>query len=184
MEVRRALIIMPMLVLGVVVPSTLLAADIPQKQDNGGVRSILQKLDFKRVGFSMQTQPELTQRLRERAIARLKKAGLEPAAIAPNSQIDAVLVLTIDPIPLGKICPGKVLYDTKIQLRDDVIIQRDRDIRVEAITWSFAPGSPSLVGIMPIEKLEADADRYIDQFITSYGLEIPRSEMSRSPIQR
>ena len=161
-------------------PSTVLAAETAEKKDSRGLLSILRKLDFKRVSIHIQTQPELEKRLRARAIARLKKVGLEPVDPSYKGQVEAILVLTIDPIPVSAMCPGKVLYDHKFQLRDDVVLERDRDIRVEAITWSLAPASVSVVDIMPVEKLESDADWYIDRFIASYGLKPPSNEVSPS----
>jgi hypothetical protein len=159
-----------LLVITPVVPIILFAAEDQPKSNDPGRLSILRKLDVRKVGLRIDSQAEVSQRLRARAIARLKKVGLEPASDLPGTPVDAVLVLVVNQIPLGKKCAGKVLYDSKIYLIDDVTIKRDPEIKLEAITWSLAPGHPSVVEAVPIESLEADADRLIDQFIIGYGL--------------
>jgi hypothetical protein len=155
--------------------SNLFAAEVQPTSSDSGLLPILRKLDFRKVGLFVDSQVEFSQRLRAHAIARLKKVGLEPSSDRPGASVDAMLVLVVNPIPLGKTCPGKVLYDRRIYLRDDVTIKRDPEINLDAITWSLAPGHPSVVKTPSIKDLETDADRLIDQFIVGYGL-VPPSE--------
>jgi hypothetical protein len=136
--------------------------------------SILRTLDFTKVGLSVKTQPQFQEALRARALARLQKSGLEPVKLSYKGPVQALLVLTLDPIPGSDGSPDKVLYDKKIELRDDVIIKRDLGLHLEAVTWSFGPSHPQLVPTVALEALLADVDLYIDQFIVSYGLPRPQ----------
>lgn len=153
---------------------TTLAGNALQTREDQGRQSILRKLDFTKSAFRIHTQPGLENRLEKRALARLKRAGLEPVDWKHKGPVEAVLVLTINPIPIDEDCPQKVLYDSKLQLMDDMILKRDPEMELEVITWSYAPGHPSVVDRMSVEKLEAEVDRYINQFIVSYGLVLPR----------
>ena len=72
--------------------------------------------------------------------------------------VQAVLVLTLDPIPLSDGSPEKVLYDKKIELRDDGIIKRDPGLHLVAVNWGFAPSRPQLVPMVAPETLFADVD--------------------------
>lgn len=173
MKLRSILLTAVFPVITIIPPITLSAAEVWPKTGDSGKLSILRKLDFRKVGLFVDSQDDLGQKLRARAIARLKKVGLEPASDRPGTPVDAMLVVVVNPIPLGERCPGKVLYDRRIYLREDVILQRDPGIRMEAITWYLAPGHPSVVKAVAIEDLESDADDLIDQFITSYGLVPP-----------
>lgn len=136
--------------------------------------SILRTLDFTKVGLSVRTQPQLQEALCARALARLQKSGLEPVKSPYKGPAQALLVLTLDPIPVSEGSPNMVLYDKKIELRDDVIIKRDPGLHLEAVTWSFGPSHPQLVPTVSLEALFADVDLYIDQFIVSYGLPRPQ----------
>lgn len=147
-----------------------LAADKQKEATGGGTISILRKLEFSKVGFSVRSQPQYEQALRERALARLKASGLEPVKASYKSPVDASLVLTLNPIPLSDSCPGKVLYDHKLELLDDITLRRDPQIHLERPTWIFGPAVPSVVDAMTTESLLADVDRYIDQFIVSNGI--------------
>src|SRR6186997_2113707 len=122
----------------------LAAGETEAKSKDPGLLPILRNLDFSKVGLIVDSQDEFVERLRKRAIARLKKVGLEPVSDLPGGTVDAMLVLVVNPMPLGKTCPGKVLYDRRIYLSDDVTIKRDPEIKMEAITWSLAPGHPSV----------------------------------------
>jgi hypothetical protein len=146
------------------------ASDSSTQMSSRTYISILRTLDFTKVGLSVKTQPQFQEALRARALARLQKSGLEPVKSSYKGPVQALLVLTLDPIPVSDGSPDKVLYDTKIELRDDVIIKRDPGLHLEAVTWSFGPSHPQLVSTVAPEILFADVDRYIDQFIVSYGL--------------
>jgi hypothetical protein len=135
---------------------------------------ILRTLDFAKVGLSVKSQPQFQEALLARALARLRKSGLEPVKSSYKGSVQAMLVLTLDPIPVGDGSPDKVLYDKKVELRDDVILKRDLDLHLEAVTWSFGPSHPQLVPTVGLEALLADVDLYIDQFIVSYGLPRPQ----------
>jgi hypothetical protein len=78
--------------------------------------------------------------------------------VSCKGPVQAVLVLTLDPIPLSDGSPEKVLYDKKIELRDDGIIKRDPGLHLEAVNWGFAPSRPQLVPMVAPETLFADVD--------------------------
>lgn len=130
--------------------------------------SILRKLDFSKVALRVRTQPQFEAAVRERALTRLREHDLKPVDHSYHGPVEAVLVLTIDPIPLEGVCAGKILYDTKLELEDDVSIRRDPHLVMQRVTWSYAPGHPDVVDKVSLESLLSDVDRYIRQFIASY----------------
>lgn len=147
-----------------------LAADKQKGATGEGMISILRILDFSKISFHVETQPQYEQLLHDRALARLKANGLEPVKASYKGPVDASLVLTLNPIPLSDSCPGKVLYDHKLELLDDITLRRDPQIHLERPTWIFGPAGPSVVDAMTAESLLADVDKYINQFIVSYGI--------------
>lgn len=130
--------------------------------------SILRKLDFAKVALRVRTQPQFEDALRERALTRLREHNLKPVEPSYHGPVEAVLVLTIDPIPLEGVCAGKILYDTKLELEDDVSPKRDPHLVLQRVTWSYAPAHPYVMDKVSLELLLSDVDKYIRQFIASY----------------
>lgn len=145
------------------------------------LESILRKLDFAKVALRVMTQPQFEKAVHERALARLSKVGLKPVDPSYHGPVEAVLVLTINPIPLEGVCAGKILYDTKLELEDDVSIKRDPYFVLPRVTWSYAPGHPDVVEKVSLESLLSDVDRYITQFIVAYGY---GDKLFRSPVRQ
>jgi len=152
-----------------------LAAGNQKETTGGGQLSILRLLDVSKVGFFVRTQPRYRQLLTDRALARLKASGLEPNKESYKGPVQATLILTLDPIPLSEVCPGKVLYEHKLELLEDITVRRDPELHLlKRPTWDFGPARPDVVNAMTTEILLADVDRYINQFIVSYGLPLPQ----------
>jgi hypothetical protein len=75
--------------------------------------SILRTLDFTQVGLSVKLNDSAGKRyMREPSLA-YKKSGLEPVQLLCKGPVQALVVLTLDPIPLSDGSPDKVLYDKK-----------------------------------------------------------------------
>jgi hypothetical protein len=132
-------------------------------------RTTVTKLDFSQVGFSVVTQTELHKRLYTRAIERLRKAGIYKSD--PSKTI-ATLSLKLNPEPLGKSCPGKVLYEPSLWLTELVIIKRNTELQTWATTWLMT-APPRVTDPMSIEQLENDLDTYLEQFIIAYKMGNP-----------
>ena len=140
----------------------------------GQIYSTLRKLDFKQVGLRVSTQDQFADPLYRRALARLRKSGLEPVAPKYNGTVQAMLVLTLNPIPVKDGSANKILYVKKVELLEDVTIKRDSELHLEGVTWSFGPGHPQILSSITLETLLEDVDLLIDQFIVSYGLPRPK----------
>jgi hypothetical protein len=130
--------------------------------------SILRKLDFSKVALRVRTQPQFEAALRDRALTRLKEHNLKPVEPTYQGPVEAVLILTIDRIPLEGVCSGKFLYDTKLELEDDISLRRDPHLVIQRVTWSFGPAPTSVVDKVSLESLLSDVDRCIHQFIVAY----------------
>ena len=132
------------------------------------------KLDIRQVALVVVTKPEYTKRLHERAAKKFKEAGLKIGEHLESSREPAAtLVLTLEPNSLESICPGKFLYDRKLEIEEYVIPERNDKLRVRALTWSLI-GGPTVTGDLTIEQLETDLDEYIYQFIIAYKFGNPR----------
>ena len=137
-------------------------------QEERPVFSILRKLDFQKVALRVRTQPQFEDALYDRALTRLREHNLRPVEPTYRGPVEAVLILTIDPIPLEGVCAGKILYDTKLELEDDVSPKRDPHLVMQRVTWSYGPAHPYVVDKVSLESLLSDVDRYIRQFIVAY----------------
>ncbi len=126
---------------------------------------ITTKLKMSRVLLSVSADPEFIKRLTDRALARLKKSGLTPAA--SDADGDAFLILTLKMRAIEG-CAGKIMYINHLELVEEVSVARNPDLRVEATTWFLGPGLPSIRERLSIEQLERDVDWYIDRFIVLY----------------
>lgn len=126
---------------------------------------ITTKLNISRVLLSVSADPELKNKLTDRALARLKKSGLIPAASDVTG--DALLVLTLKMKAIEE-CPGKIMYINQLELIEEVSIARNPDLRVQATTWFLGSGIPSIRERLTLEQLERDVDWYIDRFVVLY----------------
>ncbi len=136
------------------------------------------KLDIGKVAFFLRTKPEFHERLHARALDKLTKSGLYPigsrkSAPGPPREPIATLTLTLKPEPLDEICPGKVLYETKLVLEEHVVIERNPEIRLLSITWSYAASRPAIRGPVTIEELETDLHQFLQEFIIAYKMGNP-----------
>jgi hypothetical protein len=87
------------------------------------------------------------------------------------------LVLTVDVQDLGndgvipgleKACPGKYLYLRKLELWEDVRVNRIGDRPLRAVTWSRGFPLPVIVENVSEEQLQTDAERLIQEFALDY----------------
>ena len=133
-------------------------------------------LDFNKVSFWVDTQPEYTEKLMSFGIKKLTEAGLytKPYDSVPHSERLAALILTLNPISIGEKSPGKVLYIQKLELWEDVSPVRNTKLTVQSVTWSYGLPIPIIKDRVTINELEADADRLLSEFIRSYRMGNPK----------
>lgn len=142
---------------------------------------VLTNLEAKQIDFELSPGAPYgtTDRLFRRASKKLKEAGfLEVlAGNAQGEQFKARLVLSLDvkdlgqdgvfPL-LGKTCPGKNLYMQKLELWEMLFVKRNPEQQVYGVTWQRSVPLPVILDDVPIERLEADLDRLIGEFIDDY----------------
>lgn len=117
-------------------------------------------------------------RLYDRAVQRLSEAGLyHPHPRSSGSEMKPTLELTLEVIDLGKAgllpllgntCPDKWLYMKKIELWDYVYTKGNPGTPVLALIWTRFTPLPVIGEKVPIDRLEADLDRMLGQFIADY----------------
>jgi hypothetical protein len=127
-------------------------------------------LDFNQVEVFVHTEHEFWGPLVQHTIGQLTKAGLIDVERRKVTKKTVTLELTLDPIPLDQVCPGKVMYVKKLELWETVHPERNPRITARSVTWSEAPTSPDVTNRLTIEQLKADADGYLANFIATYKL--------------
>ncbi len=105
------------------------------------------KLNFERVSFFLDTDPQYDDRLQERALAQFAKAGLYPAGSRKSpgqneAEPVATLTLTLRPRPLDALCKDKVFYEPSLKMEEYVSPERYPDLRVLSVTWAFFKDGP------------------------------------------
>jgi hypothetical protein len=130
-------------------------------------RTTVTNLDFNQVQFAVFAPPEFHKRLHDRAIDRLRKAGIYKAD--PISPI-ATLKLNLNPRQLNMPCPGKLMYEPVLALVEKVVIKRNPEIEVWADTWLLTQAPHLITEPVKIDRLEKDLDEYIAQFIIAYKM--------------
>ncbi|MGE0469304.1 MAG: hypothetical protein AB7L09_22870 [Nitrospira sp.] len=129
--------------------------------------SSTEQLDLRQVQLVVVAPDQLRESLRKRALARFTEAGLSPpnAHSSPTSP-PTDLTLTLDPRPIGDLCPGKVLYAPSLTLTETVTITRTGSV-IQDTTWLFETGT-EIRGPVDHDRITSDVDLLIHQFITDY----------------
>jgi hypothetical protein len=139
--------------------------------------SSVTKLDFDKVGFWLDTEPEYRKVLLSLAIEKLTAAGLytEPykGIPSPEERI-GLLKLTLRSYPLDEENAGKVLYERRLELWEPVAPVRNPELRIESVTWSYGLSRPIVRDQITLSELEEDLDRYLSEFIRSYRMGNPK----------
>lgn len=100
------------------------------------------------------------------------KSGLHLHALDQvGSTPIALLKFTLNPVPLGDICPAKVLYAPSVFLIEPVIVPRNGEV-MQDVTWS-AETAPQARPPLTAEELEQDLDLLISRFLEAYRLANP-----------
>lgn len=133
---------------------------------------VMRNLDSHHIRLVVASAPEMTDRFRERVTHIFITAGLPLYSQAQtHTAPTALLKLTLNPAPLGEICPTKVLYTPSLVLIEPVIVPRNSEV-MQDITWS-AETSPQARPPLTIEELEQDLDWLVSRFIEAYQLANP-----------
>jgi hypothetical protein len=129
--------------------------------------SSTEQLDLPHVQLVVVAPDELKESLRNRTLALFAEAGLPiPGSHSPQTPSSAVLTLTVDPRPIDDLCPGKVLYAPSLSLTEPVTIPRTGST-IRDTTWLFE-ADKEVRGPVDHERIRADLDIFITQFITDY----------------
>lgn len=129
--------------------------------------STTEQLDLSQVTLELVAPEELKETLRQRTVRHFKSAGLPlPGSGSPQAFRSTTLTLTLDPQPIGNLCPGKVLYAPALALTEPVTIQRTGAV-IQDSTWLFG-GDRQVRDPIAAEQIEKDLDALINQFITDY----------------
>lgn len=129
--------------------------------------SSTEQLDLRQVQLVVVASDQLRESLRNRALARFTEAGLPlPSAYSSQTSPPTVLTLTLDPRPISNHCPGKVLYSPSLALTEPVTIARTGST-IQDTTWLFETGT-ELRESVDHDRIKADMDLLINQFITDY----------------
>jgi hypothetical protein len=124
--------------------------------------------------FVILTQPEYRDRLTERFFEKLTEAGLyDPNRVLPDSEKNPTLRLTLLVNHLDDTCSGKVLYWKKIELVEEVIIKRNPSLQPHRVTWFYGAEFADVSDPISIQRLEADLDELVKQFIFDYKMGNP-----------
>lgn len=123
-------------------------------------------LNFDKVRIMLQTNPEFYKRLYERLTRTLKTAGIYRGE-AENPI--ATLKFNLNPRPLDLAsCKGDLLYDPSLELIEQVTIPRNA-VTTWASTWVVLRPA-HVFETIPVEKLEADMDEFLKEFIVAYQM--------------
>lgn len=143
--------------------------------------SSTEQLDLRQVQFVVVAPAQLQESLHRRALALFTEAGL-PIPGSPPSQTSssAVLTLTVDPRPIDAICPGKTLYAPSLTLTEPVTIPRTGST-IRDTTWLMETGK-EVGGPVSNERINADLDSFIRQFISDYKTANRRPEDTSSTL--
>src|SRR3989338_2641782 len=100
--------------------------------------SSLTKLDFDKVDFWLDADPEFRKMLSVLAIEKLTAAGLYTKGHrrSPPSERVAFLQLTLRSYPITDDKAGKVMYRRMLELWETVIPERNPELKIDSVTWS------------------------------------------------
>jgi hypothetical protein len=129
-------------------------------------------LDFDKVGIVLHTTPEFDKRLHERLIRTLRAAGIYKGEAEKPT---AMLTFNLDPRSLGLAsCKGGFLYDPSLELKEEVTIKRN-GVTTWASTWVLF-SIPYAIESITVDKLEAEMDELLRQFIIAYRMGNPQKQ--------
>ena len=116
--------------------------------------------------------------LHKRALRILTDSGtLVQEGVDHTDDNGPLLKLTIDLVDLGKegvipqlgkTCPGKYLYLRKLELWEDVTVDRLPKFRFRVVTWSRTLPLPIIVDSTIQEQLNNDAERLLKEFAADF----------------
>lgn len=145
--------------------------------------SSTEQLDLRQVQLVVVASDQLRESLRNRALARFTEAGLPlPSAYSSQTSPPTVLTLTLDPRPIPNHCPGKVLYSPSLALTEPVTIARTGST-IQDTTWLFETGT-ELSESVDHDRIKADMDLLINQFITDYKTANRQPQEGHTPANR
>ena len=130
-------------------------------------------LDFTKVSFVVFAPREFRDRLQERAEKQLE-AELGPTDI--NAETVGTLILNLNCLP--SVIAGHKIFqcNRKLEFEERVVAVRNLEMGegnrpwAWATTWAYHATMPDIRESISIEELEAEADKFIEQFITAYKL--------------
>jgi hypothetical protein len=133
------------------------------------------KLDFDKIRLLVDTQPQYIEQLMSLGVRKLTGAGLYTKSRDTVSRSEEIgfLKLILNPIPLGVECQEKVMYETRLELWEDVSPLRNQELRLQAVTWSYGISHPIMKDQVPLEQLESDLDQFLTEFIRAYRMGNP-----------
>jgi len=138
---------------------------------SSGIRNVsLKGLKLEAVNFLLSAGASYKP-LYSRAMELASKEGIK-LAFRPNAKTPATLTLTLDSRPLDEVCPGKVLYEASLELVEEVKIRRNSSVYLWTTTWSRR--NVQVTEPVSTNKLEADMNGLLGQFIASYKLDVAK----------
>jgi len=142
--------------------------------------SSTEDLNLRQVQLVVVASDQLRESLHNQALARFAETGLPlPTAYPFQTSPPTVLTLTLDPRPIGDHCPGKVLYAPSLALTEPVTIARTGSTILDT-TWLFEIRT-EVRRPVDHDRIKADLDLLINQFITDYKTANRQSRESQTP---
>lgn len=103
--------------------------------------------------------------LRKRVEQKFQKAGMKFGGIAQQGTPCVCLIFQVTPV---EGIEGKSMYFRKLEIQEDVLIERLPGRRFYTTTYEIGFGSPILVDTPTIEQIEKDLDSLVDGFIEDH----------------
>lgn len=133
----------------------------------------LDGLDLNMVRLSIHAPRKYEDRLFNRALHHFSEAGLSLRDSGPLGRFDPVLVLTLDFEPLTGASSKDFLYYRKLELKENVLLERDPEIKRWGVTYFYGIPGPFVTDDVTIERLETDLDGLLEHFIMTYKISNP-----------
>lgn len=130
--------------------------------------STLAGLDLARVYVHIDTESNLHSEMKERVEKRFLEAGLQIHTREQYQKGAPLLIITLRVTPLTDIAAGKYLYARKIELFEDVKLERPTPLKVWAATWSHGVPEPFQIERVKLDDFRADLDSLIHAFVHDY----------------
>lgn len=90
-------------------------------------------------------------------------------AINAAGKSAATLVLTLKAKKIEG-TSDREMYTSKLELLETVQLNRQKEILISAVTWSYGFSQPIIVNKITEEKMQSDLDHLVLQFIESYKM--------------